>query len=128
MYSGFMNDDKHRERAETEELLELPPTIENLDAKMNHIITHLYLTEHLCNRAARASEDARDLSQQAKISATNAASTAMKAIQSREPLSRVERFGTVFAGSMVGGAMASLVMSLLGLAGVGAAIASCVHP
>lgn len=120
-----MSDDKHRERAETEELIDLPPTIENLDAKMNHVITHLYLTEQLCNRAATASENAREMAQQAKTAATNAASTAMKAIQSREPLSRKERFITVFAGSAAGGAFATLVLTLLGVSSVAVAISSC---
>jgi F0F1-type ATP synthase beta subunit len=123
-----MSDEKHQERAETQELIELPVSLENLDAKMNHVITHLYYTEQLCNRAAEASETARSAAEAARLAAMRMADTTLKAVQSREPLSRTERFGTVFAGSVVGGAVASIALSLLGIMGAGAAITSCMHP
>lgn len=117
-----------RERAETEELMELPPTIENLDAKLNHIITHSMVTERLCNRAAEAAEKAEKNAAEAKTAALSAAERALKAIQTREPLSRRERFSTVFAGAAFGGALAGILLSLLGVVGTGASVASCARP
>jgi hypothetical protein len=122
-----MSDEKHQERAETEELLELPPTIENLDAKMNHVITHLYLTEQLCNRAATSSEAARKTAEDSRVAAVKAADTALKAIQTKEPLSRKERFGAVFAGAAAGGALAQLMLYALGIGSAAAVISSCGH-
>jgi hypothetical protein len=120
-----MGDEQHQERAETQELIELPVSLENLDAKMNHVITHLFITERLCNRAAEAAEKAEKISSDAKTAATNAANSAVQALQSREPLSRKERFSTVFAGAAFGGALAGILLSLLGVLGTGASVTSC---
>lgn len=121
-----MSDD-HAERAETEELMELPPTMENLDAKLNHIITHQMVTERLCHRAATASEESKALAEQARAAAVAAGNNALKAVQSREPLSRRERFSTVFAGAAIGGVLAQVALWVLGIGTFAAAISSCGH-
>ncbi len=50
-------------------------------------------------------ERVREAAEQAKEAAQNAADGALAAVQSREPLSRKERFSTTFLGSVVGGAV-----------------------
>jgi hypothetical protein len=114
-----------QEKAETEELLELPPSLENIDAKLNYTVTHVMLTERICNRALAAAERAEKVSIEAKAAAMNAADTALRTLQSREPLSRKERFSTVFAGAAAGGAFATIVLTLLGISSAAVAITSC---
>jgi hypothetical protein len=119
--------DSGQMRVEADEVMSLPPTPENIDTKLNYIITHVLIVERLCNRATLASENAKTAAIDAKIAAVNAADRSLKALQSREPLSRLERFGTVFAGAATGGALAGIVLSVIGIITTGAGIASCIH-
>jgi hypothetical protein len=114
-----------KERAETRGLCELPATLENINAKLNHLVIHVELSTRASNSAREAAEEARELANQARSAAIGAGTNALKAVQSREPLSRKERFSTVFAGAAAGGALAWLVLTLLGFSSAAVAVSSC---
>lgn len=120
-----MSDEHHQERAKTEDLVEMPATPENMNAKLNYLVTHMYLTERLCEKSAQSSEASRVAAEVARTSANNAAEHALKAMQSREPLSRTERFGTVFGGAAIGGLVAQLALWALGIGSIAAIVSSC---
>jgi hypothetical protein len=117
--------DTHAERAETKALIELPATLENVNAKVNFLVTQTAVMIRAANMAQEAAEEARELANQARSAAISAGTNALKAVQSREPLSRKERFLTVFSGSAAGGAVAWLALTLLGLSSAAVAVSSC---
>ncbi len=72
--------------------------LELLGEKLNIAITRI----ELCTAGL---EKVREAAEQAKEAAQTAADGALAAVQSREPLSRKERFSTTFLGAVVGGAV-----------------------
>lgn len=92
------------------ELTELPPTLENLDAKMNHLIVRLEVGIAASQRAERAAEKARDLAEKARDAARNSGSIAVRAVQGVETLPRWQRLLSIAAGGVMGGAAASAVL------------------
>jgi hypothetical protein len=103
------------ERAATKDLVALPPTLENIDAKVNFICTNIAYMISACDRAQESAETASERADHARSAAITAGTNALKAVQSREPLSRKERFFTVFSGSASGGAFAIATLWALGL-------------
>lgn len=72
--------------------------LELLGEQLNIAITRI----ELCTAGL---EKVREAAEQAKEAAQTAADGALAAIQSREPLSRKERFSITFLGAVVGGAV-----------------------
>lgn len=111
--------DATKERAPTEELLHLPPTPENLHAKLDHLIIGSTLSLTASEAARDASEEACKLAKDAKEAAQKAANAALKAGQSREPLVKAERMLSLFLGAAAGsGAATALAWGM----GLGAAV------
>jgi hypothetical protein len=113
--------EKTRERAPTEELLELPRTTENLHAKVDALIVTVEINNDLTKRALNAFEEGLEEIRQARQAATNAANHALK----RTSLLPTERMGALFAGAFTGSALVTLAMWLTGIGAAGVAIASC---
>jgi hypothetical protein len=115
------------ERAPTQDLAEMPVTLELLSAKLDHLILAVALIETTSERAAREAESAKTFALEARTAALNAAEHVLEARQSLEPLTRKERLGVIFGGAAAGGAFAWAALTVLGIGGIAAAISSCGH-
>ena len=127
-YAGQMSDASvghENGNGTSEPLAEPEPTLELISGKLDHVIVRLELCIKTAEAARDASMRAEALAEQAKASAQNAGNSAMRLSQSREPLTRLERYGAVVAGAAVGGAMAVAVA--LGTGGVVVLLSSCLH-
>jgi hypothetical protein len=105
-------------------LIELPATLENINAKMNHLIVRTEVAIKTSERAARIADDARSLSERAK-SAAQASGTQALAITQHENLPRLQRALAIAMGAVVGGAAASFMVRVVVALGTAAGISSC---
>ncbi len=89
------------------ELVKLPASLENIDAKMNHLIVRVEVGIKASERAERTAEKARELAESARNAARNSGSIAVKAVQGIDSLPWKQRILATAGGSVLGGAVAS---------------------
>jgi hypothetical protein len=118
-----MGEHQNGDRAETQDLLEAPATLETISGKLDHLIIVVANVERLCLRAVETAEEAKDVAGKSKHAALRASGSALEVVQNTQALSRRAGIGVLFAGATAGGILVQLVLSGL----VAAIIASCQH-
>lgn len=106
------------------ELTQLPPSIENIDAKLNHLIVRTEYGIKASERAERTAERARELAGDARTAAMTAGTHALRAAGLVE-LPKTQRLIAVGVGAVLGGAMMSFLMQTALLAASAYGLASC---
>jgi hypothetical protein len=105
-------------------LLELPCTLENINAKMNHLIVRTEYGISALEKTAQTAERARELSEQARDAARRSGTYAARSVQNAG-LPATQRLLAVAMGALVGGAAMSLIFQVvLAIAGA-TTLASC---
>lgn len=117
-------DDMTAERASTRDLLQLPPSSENADAKLNHLIVTLELVGKQSARAELSSDTAAEHALASRNASVSAMNSCLKVAQRYEPLTKVQRFVAVAMGSLTGGVVTTVAIWLLAFGGF-AVMTSC---
>lgn len=108
------------------ELLSLPPSLENIDAKLNHLIVRTELGIRASERAEKSADRARELAEQGRDAARRSGSIAVKVVQDAAlGAPAPQRLMAITVGAIIGGAAMSFVLQMaVALAGA-ATLASC---
>ena len=91
------------------ELIELPPTLENLNIKLNYLITRFEVSQDTNAKLAEVGAGLLLRADAARTAAEASANIATRLIQRTEPLTKFERFVAVGLGGVLGGASVGLV-------------------
>lgn len=106
-------------------LIELPASLENINAKLNHLIVRTELAIKTSERAETASLKAAELSEKAKRASHASGSHALAVGQARDGLPWMQRVLAISMGAVVGGVAANLILHAIIAIGVAAGVSSC---
>lgn len=116
-----MEPSRNKEPAPHSELLKLPPSLENIDAKVNHLIVRLEVAIKATERAEKTAEKAKELAEHSKNAARRSGSIAVQAVQGVDALPWRQRVVATAGGGVLGGAIAGVLVwiALLTMAAAG---------
>lgn len=124
---GFVPHHSAAETSPHRDLLELPATLENINAKVNHLIVRTEYGIRVSEKADKAAQEARRLADHAKRASHASSQTAIEVIGQKESLPRMQRWLAISMGAVVGGAGVGFLLRVLAALGTAIGISSCAH-